>query len=69
MTGASSHTKSNCSSFFPRRIAVLNSGELQQIGTPFNCYHQPQNRFVAGFIGSPKHELAKDDCRRQPSRQ
>jgi len=35
------------------RIAVLNDGELQQIGTPLECYHQPQNRFVAGFIGSP----------------
>lgn len=35
------------------RIAVLNAGELQQIGTPLECYHQPNNRFVAGFIGSP----------------
>ncbi|WP_129113969.1 ABC transporter ATP-binding protein [Halegenticoccus tardaugens] len=35
------------------RIAVLNRGELQQIGTPLECYHQPNNRFVAGFIGSP----------------
>ncbi|EMA07946.1 ABC transporter ATP-binding protein [Haloferax sp. Atlit-12N] len=35
------------------RIAVLNDGELQQIGTPLECYHQPENQFVAGFIGSP----------------
>jgi multiple sugar transport system ATP-binding protein len=35
------------------RIAVLNDGELQQIGTPLECYHQPANQFVAGFIGSP----------------
>ena len=35
------------------RIAVLNDGELQQIGTPLECYHEPKNRFVAGFIGSP----------------
>ena len=35
------------------RIAILNGGELQQIGTPLECYHQPDNRFVAGFIGSP----------------
>ncbi|XVH33105.1 ABC transporter ATP-binding protein (plasmid) [Haloferacaceae archaeon DSL9] len=35
------------------RIAILNGGELQQIGTPLECYHQPANRFVAGFIGSP----------------
>ncbi|MFC7211884.1 ABC transporter ATP-binding protein [Natronoarchaeum sp. GCM10025321] len=35
------------------RIAVLDHGELQQIGTPLECYHQPENKFVAGFIGSP----------------
>ncbi|WP_248909890.1 ABC transporter ATP-binding protein [Halocatena marina] len=35
------------------RIAVLNDGELQQVGTPLECYHLPANRFVAGFIGSP----------------
>ncbi|QSG16276.1 ABC transporter ATP-binding protein [Halapricum desulfuricans] len=35
------------------RIAVLNDGELQQIGTPLECYHEPENEFVAGFIGSP----------------
>jgi multiple sugar transport system ATP-binding protein len=35
------------------RIAILNSGELQQIGEPLECYHEPTNQFVAGFIGSP----------------
>jgi len=35
------------------RIAVLDGGELQQIGTPLECYHEPANQFVAGFIGSP----------------
>jgi len=35
------------------RICVLNAGELQQIDTPFNLYHNPRNVFVAGFIGSP----------------
>ncbi|WP_181685156.1 ABC transporter ATP-binding protein [Halorhabdus salina] len=35
------------------RIVVLNDGELQQIGTPLECYHEPENKFVAGFIGSP----------------
>jgi len=35
------------------RIAILDGGELQQIGTPLECYHLPSNRFVAGFIGSP----------------
>ncbi|WP_148414179.1 ABC transporter ATP-binding protein [Haloferax sp. KTX1] len=35
------------------RIAILNHGELQQIGTPAECYQEPENQFVAGFIGSP----------------
>ena len=35
------------------RIAVLNDGELQQVGTPLECYHRPNNQFVAGFIGDP----------------
>jgi multiple sugar transport system ATP-binding protein len=36
-----------------RRIAVLNQGVLQQIGTPLEVYEQPTNRFVASFIGTP----------------
>src|SRR5487761_1708569 len=35
------------------RIAVINEGVLQQAGTPKELYELPQNRFVAGFIGSP----------------
>jgi multiple sugar transport system ATP-binding protein len=35
------------------RIAVMNEGVLQQVGTPKELYEQPRNRFVAGFIGSP----------------
>ncbi len=35
------------------RVAVLNHGELQQLGTPRALYHDPANLFVAGFIGSP----------------
>ncbi|MFC6835971.1 ABC transporter ATP-binding protein [Halomarina ordinaria] len=35
------------------RIAVLNDGELMQVGTPLECYHAPANEFVAGFIGEP----------------
>ena len=34
-------------------LAILDGGELQQVGTPLECYHQPGNRFVAGFIGDP----------------
>ncbi len=39
------------------RVAVLNKGEIQQIGTPQTLYHQPANLFVAGFIGSPGMNL------------
>jgi multiple sugar transport system ATP-binding protein len=35
------------------RIAVMNLGVLQQVGTPNELYERPLNRFVAGFIGSP----------------
>jgi len=35
------------------QIAVLDDGQLQQVGTPLECYHEPNNRFVAGFIGDP----------------
>ncbi len=35
------------------RIVVMNVGYVQQIGTPFEVYHWPENMFVAGFIGSP----------------
>jgi multiple sugar transport system ATP-binding protein len=35
------------------RIAVMSAGELMQIDSPFNLYHNPRNLFVAGFIGSP----------------
>jgi len=35
------------------RLVVLNHGELQQVGTPVECFYRPANQFVAGFIGSP----------------
>jgi multiple sugar transport system ATP-binding protein len=35
------------------RIAVINQGVLQQVGTPDDVYHNPANVFVGGFIGSP----------------
>src|SRR6202165_6047299 len=35
------------------RIAVMNAGILQQVGTPGEIYDHPANLFVAGFIGSP----------------
>jgi ABC-type sugar transport system ATPase subunit len=35
------------------RIAVMNSGKIQQEGSPQDIYENPKNLFVAGFIGSP----------------
>jgi len=35
------------------RIAILNQGELQQLGTPDEVYNTPINKFVAGFVGTP----------------
>lgn len=35
------------------RVAVIDRGELQQIGQPLALYDEPANRFVAGFVGSP----------------
>lgn len=40
-------------------IAVMNKGQLQQIGTPDEIYAEPINRFVAEFIGNPKINMIK----------
>jgi multiple sugar transport system ATP-binding protein len=40
-----------------QRVAVLDHGKLQQVGTPRELYDRPVNRFVAGFIGSPAMNL------------
>ena len=39
------------------RIAIMNEGELQQLGTPRELYDRPANIFVATFIGSPAMNL------------
>ncbi|RQP23008.1 ABC transporter ATP-binding protein [Piscinibacter terrae] len=36
------------------RIVVFNAGHIEQAGTPLDLYHRPANRFVAGFLGSPR---------------
>ncbi|MGV6804320.1 MAG: ABC transporter ATP-binding protein [Ruegeria sp.] len=36
------------------KIVVLQAGVIEQVGSPLELYHTPKNRFVAGFIGSPK---------------
>jgi len=35
------------------RIVVMNSGHIEQVGTPLELYDHPANLFVAGFLGSP----------------
>ncbi len=36
------------------RIVVLNEGSIEQVGPPLALYNHPVNRFVAGFLGSPR---------------
>ena len=46
-----------------QRVAVMNRGRLQQVGTPHEVYRRPGNLFVAGFLGSPpinRLDLARD---------
>ncbi|WP_045393080.1 ABC transporter ATP-binding protein [Falsirhodobacter sp. alg1] len=35
------------------KIVVLRAGHIEQVGAPMHLYDDPDNRFVAGFIGSP----------------
>jgi lactose/L-arabinose transport system ATP-binding protein len=35
------------------KIVVLRKGKVEQVGKPLDLYHDPDNKFVAGFIGSP----------------
>jgi len=50
------------------RIAVLNSGRIEQLGSPVELYEKPQNKFVADFIGETNliinmtAEETKNDC-------
>ncbi len=39
------------------RIVVLSKGNVEQVGTPYELYNFPRNRFVASFIGSPKMNM------------
>src|SRR6476661_5697745 len=41
------------------KIVVLRAGKVEQIGSPLELYNNPVNRFVAGFIGSPKMNLLR----------
>ena len=39
------------------RVAIMNRGRIQQLGPPEEIYNDPENLFVAGFIGSPAMNL------------
>ncbi len=39
------------------KIVVLQAGVIEQVGSPLELYRRPRNKFVAGFIGSPKMNL------------
>jgi multiple sugar transport system ATP-binding protein len=41
------------------KIVVLHAGIIEQVGSPLELYHRPNNMFVAGFIGSPKMNFLK----------
>ncbi len=41
------------------RICVLNFGKIMQVDTPLNLYNKPENKFVAGFIGSPAMNIVE----------
>lgn len=42
-----------------QRIVVMKDGEIMQVDSPLNLYDFPQNKFVAGFIGSPSMNFLK----------
>ncbi|MBT8416149.1 MAG: ATP-binding cassette domain-containing protein, partial [Silicimonas sp.] len=41
------------------KIVVLRAGKIEQVGAPMDLYRDPDNRFVAGFIGSPSMNFLK----------
>ncbi|MGX6511645.1 ABC transporter ATP-binding protein [Rhodococcus sp. SJ-2] len=50
------------------RIAVINKGRIEQLGTPDELYRQPQTLFVAGFVGTPPMNLFRVDPETRVSR-
>jgi len=49
------------------KVVVLNSGRIEQVGSPLELYHQPANLFVAGFLGTPKMGFLKGKVTRVES--
>jgi multiple sugar transport system ATP-binding protein len=50
------------------RIAIMNDGVLQQVGTPTEVYQHPANLFVAQFVGSPVMNIVAAAVRGSDSR-
>jgi len=46
------------------KIVVLNAGVVEQVGAPLELYNNPRNRFVAGFLGSPKMNFLESTVER-----
>ena len=42
------------------KIVIMNKGNIEQYGSPDDIYNNPQNIFVAEFIGNPKNECFKN---------
>ncbi|MEO0496503.1 MAG: ABC transporter ATP-binding protein [Pseudomonadota bacterium] len=47
------------------KIVVLRAGNIEQVGSPLDLYREPRNKFVAGFIGSPKMNFIEGDAAAQ----
>ena len=41
------------------QIVVMNEGEIKQVASPIKLYHEPENLFVAQFIGSPSMNICQ----------
>ena len=46
------------------RIVIMNHGRIEQVGAPLDVYDNPQNRFVAGFIGAPPMNIFRGEIER-----
>lgn len=47
------------------KIAIIDQGKLMQYGSPLEIYNNPQNRFVANFVGSPRMNLLDGELREE----
>jgi len=51
------------------RIVVFNGGRIEQVGPPLQLYHEPDNLFVAGFLGAPAMNFLSGEVRDSDGRQ